>query len=857
VEAHTGWFPFGQGTWSVEVWRDSDLSDYYKVGKTRSRNFYHYNNVPNTHRERLSIFEYKKGARKVGWDATRNLTIFYEMTKDYRIDIRSYFFDTLALPYPISGFGIYYRTDENRIKLLDHINEYFDEIEWDFLELENGVLTMKKGYRWDGTSRPKTEDVGVKDVRASGIHDALYDLMRLRLLDPQTEVASWDDNGYKNRLIADIMWYMLSKEDGRTTEHAHTNFEGLRIGGRFGTENRDKLLPWKFHAAALTAWGDDGKVHLHYQPADLGKMDPKAYSSIDRRYEIFRSTAGASDWTHVGSSVAPKTLSPSHDPESIFFTDNSGLQNDRIYYYWIRSNVYDSDTDKDGWTNFEEDKYGGDRNKFSKHPYFKEKHYDESGVEAAVPVAGTGNALRLNGVDQFVISTEEPGNLGHASWTFEAWVYPETDDAESTILAVSTFAPEYPGNYRALMHDGINHRFCFDDGYGTRACNDSTPIFAGHWYHLAVTVDGGQGRMYVNGEIEGEFQPSVVPLLEPSFSIGASFDLGKRFQSSEMEFRNHTLVPGGWLYEVDPIDHFQGRIDELRIWTKVLTQTEIVEEMYQPMRGDDPALAALWHFDEPDDTNTAFDDTANGRDAAVYNCTYRVECPTPSHCYVAEDYDCFVASDAMNRPPVADAGGPYLAECTGPDGAEMVFDGSGSYDPEGGPLEYHWLVNGVGATGVSPRYLLPLGEHEVDLAVVDETGREGSDETSATVFDATPPVITGISEPISVWPPKHAWATFDISSFVFSFTDTCDELSLDELQIVRVTSNESAGDTGSGKKAEDFIIAPDGKSVDLLTERRGKGDGRVYTVDINGSDASGNETAESFEVEIRHDQRKK
>lgn len=41
---------------------------------------------------------------------------------------------------------------------------------------------------------------------------------------------------------------------------------------------------------------------------------------------------------------------------------------------------------------------------------------------------------------------------------------------------------------------------------------------------------------------------------------------------------------------------------------------------------------------------------------------------------------------AQNDPPVADAGGPY----TGPEGSEIVFDASGSYDNDTDPLQYCW-----------------------------------------------------------------------------------------------------------------------------------------------------------------------
>jgi hypothetical protein len=45
----------------------------------------------------------------------------------------------------------------------------------------NGLLTIRKGYAWDGPSGPTIDTPS--SMRGSLIHDALYQLMRLGLLD--------------------------------------------------------------------------------------------------------------------------------------------------------------------------------------------------------------------------------------------------------------------------------------------------------------------------------------------------------------------------------------------------------------------------------------------------------------------------------------------------------------------------------------------------------------------------------------------------------------------------------------------------------------------------------------------------
>ncbi len=100
-----------------------------------------------------------------------------------------------------------------------------------------------------------------------------------------------------------------------------------------------------------------------------------------------------------------------------------------------------------------------------------------------------------------------------------------------------------------------------------------------------------------------------------------------------------------------------------------------------------------------------------------------------------------------NRPPVANAGGPYVAQATSWSGASVALDGTGSSDPDGDSITYEWDLdlsvdsdsdgepnNDVDATEPTLTRVFPIGQTEISLVVTDEYGiRSQTDVATVTV----------------------------------------------------------------------------------------------------------------------------
>ena len=164
-----------------------------------------------------------------------------------------------------------------------------------------------------------------------------------------------------------------------------------------------------------------------------------------------------------------------------------------------------------------------------------------------------GNALYFNGANSWVTINDSPSLDLTNSMTLEAWVYPTS--AMSGWRAVIN--KEQPGGFGAAYYLAANsdlnqpelavYTTDWHKLYGGPSLN------ANQWIHLAGTYDGTTLRLYVNGN-----QVSSQP------------------QTGGIDVTNGVLRIGGNSYWGE---FFQGRIDEVRIYNRALSASEIQSDM--------------------------------------------------------------------------------------------------------------------------------------------------------------------------------------------------------------------------------------------------------------------------------------
>lgn len=194
-----------------------------------------------------------------------------------------------------------------------------------------------------------------------------------------------------------------------------------------------------------------------------------------------------------------------------------------------------------------------------------------------------------------------------------------------------------------------------------------------------------------------------------------------------------------------------------------------------------------------------------------------------------------------NTPPTVTCPTVPRVECSGPTGATVLFTATGSDNcasvtPHCSPL-----------AGV-----FPLGQTPVTCTAADGAGNQASCGFTVQVVDPTPPTIQSVNAtPATLWPPNHQMVPVSVT---VNSTDLCD--SQPACKITSVSSNEPDNGLGDGDTANDIDVRGD-LSVKLRAERSGKGNGRIYTINVQCDDDAGNTATGATTVTVPHSQGKK
>ncbi len=204
---------------------------------------------------------------------------------------------------------------------------------------------------------------------------------------------------------------------------------------------------------------------------------------------------------------------------------------------------------------------------------------------------------------------------------------------------------------------------------------------------------------------------------------------------------------------------------------------------------------------------------------------------------------------ATNIPPILECPQTLAGECGQPVRVTTTVS-----DPDGDALVVVWSANGMlvqtndvptnaAPTELSLEVELPLGTNLVSVFVSDGTNPPVECSTEVIVQDTQPPLILRASAtPNVLWPPNNKLVCVQVNALV---RDACGDATW---TVQRVTCSEK-------HDPSDIKIVDDHKVL-LRATRSGKsGEGRVYTLWLQATDAAGSESKlMPVRVIVTHDQ---
>jgi gliding motility-associated-like protein len=223
---------------------------------------------------------------------------------------------------------------------------------------------------------------------------------------------------------------------------------------------------------------------------------------------------------------------------------------------------------------------------------------------------GSGNTVYFDGIDDYVDLGNIYDDLTYP-FSISSWVYFGSGDTGGPVFVSQDNSAMYNGFWFYVTPTRISIEY--GDGFGEnhpafrRGLNATISNISNRWTHVAAVVNGIDNiDLYVNGvNVGGDITGDSPNPMSSNFP-GDVAKIGY-FLSNSVTYR------------------FKGAIDDLRVYNKSLSASEIRQNMCQQIAGNLPGLIGYWSFDGTSSTVTEdlspndFDGTFNGNPQRKYS----------------------------------------------------------------------------------------------------------------------------------------------------------------------------------------------------------------------------------------------
>jgi hypothetical protein len=181
-----------------------------------------------------------------------------------------------------------------------------------------------------------------------------------------------------------------------------------------------------------------------------------------------------------------------------------------------------------------------------------------------------GNMYEFDGIDDYISVNNTPAFNFETTFSIECWFKTNSISSSNKVLIAKEVTADAEGFFISVVNNDILFSF---PGIGSLS---STGIQQDQWHHVVAEFDFGNAYLYLDGVLVSS------GFFEYNFNASENLYIGAK----------HMHTGGG------SIDHFDGAIDEVRIWNTVRTQNDIRENIHLTLKGNEPGLIAYYQFNK-------------------------------------------------------------------------------------------------------------------------------------------------------------------------------------------------------------------------------------------------------------------
>lgn len=218
---------------------------------------------------------------------------------------------------------------------------------------------------------------------------------------------------------------------------------------------------------------------------------------------------------------------------------------------------------------------------------------------------GSGNGLKFDGITNYIsVLHNQSLNFGTGDFSMEAWVKRDKSGVRMDVISKNQITSNASlDSYYQMVIENNDKVFVYTSNGGTNETTvGTTTIPVNQWMHLIATRSGTSMKIYVNGVLDGTGTSTH------NVNSTDNLHFGTTFSSSSV-----------------PNSIYSGSLDEIKLWNKALSQTEIQNQMCKKLTGFETGLVSYFRLDENTGTiteNKAKGSTVDGSIVGSPNWTY-------------------------------------------------------------------------------------------------------------------------------------------------------------------------------------------------------------------------------------------